>query len=304
VLYELTSAAFTRRNLRRRSAALTRSCASWASPPFELMPIACVPGKRGWGYDGRRSIRALRRDGTPEQLSELVDAVALARHERDPETSSNITSGPTAIRCRHSPIATSTVNATTLGRAPALDKPPFRRLLCDNARYWAGHVRVRRTTAGRRARTRAGGDPAHPDGALSPSRALARSCRADRPKTTARPQGTHCGAASTQSGATIFHHALHVLLTPSGTATTPAFKGRSRRASAGDRAADSCSKAKLARIRVSRVANSSSGVPRQPPGLALQNHDQVGNRASGERLNDVLGRGRLPGGFPAAAVSP
>jgi maltooligosyltrehalose trehalohydrolase len=79
VLYELHVGAFTREGsfdgVRRRLDRLARL----GITAVELMPLAAFPGKRSWGYDGVLPFAPDASYGSPEQLKALVDAA----HERE-----------------------------------------------------------------------------------------------------------------------------------------------------------------------------------------------------------------------------
>ena len=82
VLYELHVGTFTRRgHVRRRDPAPARPARARRSPTIELMPVAEFPGRHGWGYDGVYISAAhdpLRRPARASQR--LVDAA----HARGP----------------------------------------------------------------------------------------------------------------------------------------------------------------------------------------------------------------------------
>ena len=74
VIYELHVGTFTREGTFRAAIARLGDLADLGVTAIELMPIAEFPGNRGWGYDGVYLHAAQSTYGGPHGLAELVDA--------------------------------------------------------------------------------------------------------------------------------------------------------------------------------------------------------------------------------------
>jgi maltooligosyltrehalose trehalohydrolase len=74
VIYELHVGTFTRTGTFHAAAAHLPALASLGITAIELMPLADFPGDRNWGYDGVALFAPARAYGTPHDLRLLVDA--------------------------------------------------------------------------------------------------------------------------------------------------------------------------------------------------------------------------------------
>lgn len=105
---------------------------------LELMPVAQFPGERGWGYDGAYSYAAQNSYGGPHALQRLVDAahqsgmailLDVVYNHLGPEGNYSGKYGPYYTDRHHTPW----------GGAINYDGPhcdPVRRFVIDNARMW------------------------------------------------------------------------------------------------------------------------------------------------------------------------
>jgi maltooligosyltrehalose trehalohydrolase len=267
----------------------------------EIMPVAEFPGSRGWGYDGVDLYAPHHTYGGPEGLKRLVDAC----HSRGLAVILDVVYnhlGPAGNYLgRFGPYFTERY-ATPWGLAVNLDGPEseeVRRFFCDNALMWlrdyhidglrldavhaiidtsavhfleqlAAEVRALESQRGRHLVLIAESDLNDP--------------RVVRPSEVG-------GYGLDAQWCDDFHHALHTVLT-------------------GERDgyyADFGSLADLARaLQHAFVYDGRYSVFRRRPygqpttGLGghrfvgfLQNHDQIGNRAQGERSSHVMSPGRL-----------
>jgi maltooligosyltrehalose trehalohydrolase len=78
VLYELHVGTFTAEGTFAAAAAQLPALAALGLTAVELMPVADFPGERGWGYDGVYLSAAHRAYGGPHGLAEFVDAAHAA----------------------------------------------------------------------------------------------------------------------------------------------------------------------------------------------------------------------------------
>ncbi|HEX8419545.1 MAG TPA: malto-oligosyltrehalose trehalohydrolase [Sphingomonas sp.] len=250
---------------------------------IELMPVAAFGGERGWGYDGVLPYAPAEAYGTPDDLRALVDAahgvglsvlLDVVYNHFGPDGNYL---GAYASGFFHTDVA------TPWGGAVAVDQPAVARYFIDNALMWLEDYRV----DGLRF------DAVHAidnDAFLDAMAAEIRARCGDRPIHLVL-ENEHNDADRIGGGRydaqwnDDFHNVLHVLLT----GETSAYYG-----DFADRPVE-----RLARclgegfIYQGEASPNGGGVPRGKPSghlpptsfvSFLQNHDQVGNRALGERL--------------------
>lgn len=75
VIYELHVGAFTPEGTFTAAAEQLSRLATLGVTAVELMPVAAFPGERNWGYDGVQPFAPAESYGTPEDLKSLVDAI-------------------------------------------------------------------------------------------------------------------------------------------------------------------------------------------------------------------------------------
>jgi len=251
----------------------------------ELMPIAAFAGSRGWGYDGVALFAPFAGYGGPAELSALVDAAhglglsvvldVVYNHLGPAGNALPQFSGSYFDAQRPNPW----------GQAPALEKPAFRRLVLSSAAYWLNTLGIDGLRLDATHELEPGGEP-HILQALS---RIARAC--DPPAVLIAEDNRNDPRALLAHGIDAvwsddFHHVLHVLFTHEREGYYRLF--------AGDLA-------ELARViergqlfegqtipgSVEPRGKSAEGVPASRFLFALQNHDQIGNRALGERLHQL-----------------
>ncbi|CAG7574433.1 maltooligosyltrehalose trehalohydrolase [Barrientosiimonas humi] len=284
----------------------------------EVMPVAAFPGRRGWGYDGVDLFAVHEAYGGVEAFQRFVDAchqrglgvcLDVVYNHLGPSGNYLATFGPYFTDAHHTPW----------GWAVNLDGPDsdeVRRFLLDNARFWFRDVHVDALRL----------DAVH---ALIDDRAvhfleelaaetdslsrelghplwlIAESDRNDPATVTPRRDGGSGGLGLHAQWADDVHHALHVLLT-----------GETQGYYADFAAADAPAKV-LGRTPFFHDGTTSTfrgrrhGRPVDPdetPGwrfvASLQTHDQVGNRATGDRLSQLVPPGRLAAGAALLLTSP
>lgn len=258
----------------------------------ELMPIAAVSGERNWGYDGVLPYAPAAAYGTPEALKALIDTAhglgmmvlldVVYNHFGPDGNYLGAYAADFFDAERHTPW----------GGAIAFEREPVARYFIDNARYWIEEFRF---DGLRLDAVHAIGDDVFLD-------RLAREVRAACPDRILHlvlenehndPERLSPGRYDAQWNDD-FHNVLHVLLTGETDAYYEAF-------------ADDPT-AKLARCLGEGFIFQGEG-PAEPgarprgapsghlPPTAfvsfLQNHDQVGNRALGERLTALVDHDRL-----------
>ena len=262
---------------------------------IELMPIGDFPGRRNWGYDGVLPFAAAEAYGSPLELKALIDAahglklmvlLDVVYNHFGPDGNYLHAYAPRFFRADV---------PTPWGPAIAFDDPTVADFFAQNALYWLNEYRF----DGLRL------DAVH---AILPHEALPALGRAIRAG-VAPQRHTHLVLENERNDATLLtgscgdaqgnsrpfeaqwnddiHHGLHVLLT----GESEAYYGDYADAPAE----------RLARCLASGFAyqgemSANLGRPRGTPsdGLAptafvafVQNHDQIGNRALGERLTSL-----------------
>ncbi|WP_375420662.1 malto-oligosyltrehalose trehalohydrolase [uncultured Sphingomonas sp.] len=259
---------------------------------IELMPVAAFGGERGWGYDGVLPYAPAEAYGTPDDLRALVDAahgvglsvlLDVVYNHFGPD--GNYLGGY-ASGFFHTDVA------TPWGGAVAVDQPAVARYFIDNALMWLEDYRV---DGLRFDAVHAIGDDAFLDTMAEEIRARC----GDRPVHLVL-ENEHNDADRIGGGRydaqwnDDFHNVLHVLLT----GETSAYYG-----DFAERPAE-----RLARclgegfIYQGEASPNGGGAARGKPSghlpptafvSFLQNHDQIGNRALGERLTILADQAKL-----------
>jgi maltooligosyltrehalose trehalohydrolase len=264
---------------------------------IELMPVAEFPGSRNWGYDGVHLYAPQSTYGGPRGLRRLVDAC----HARGLSVILDVVYnhlGPEGnYLAEYGPYFTDRYK-TPWGAAVNFDGPDaggVRRHFVDNARYWVRefHVDGLRLDAihaifdssPRHILTEIA-DAVHEEAARLGRRGhvIAESHDNDRHIVLPRDAG---GLGLDAVWSDDFHHAVHVRLTgerdgyymdftdpsylPRAIAEGFAFQGQHAEYFGRERGTPS------ADLEGERFV------------VAIQNHDQVGNRAQGERLSTLVG---------------
>lgn len=258
----------------------------------ELCPVAQFPGDHGWGYDGVLLYAPHVAYGGPAGLKRLVDAA----HERGLMVFLDVVYnhfGPDGNYLHlYAPEFFHPERHTPWGAAIAFDQPAVRRFFIDNALYWLQEYRIDGL------RLDAVDQIDHPaDGAI-----LAEIASAVRGRDFGRPvhltteddrNVTHLHARDSLGRATLydgewnddFHHVAHVLATGECDAYYSEYADDAR-----GKMMTALSQGFVQQGEPSsyRGGNSRGEPSAHLPPVAfvnfLQNHDQTGNRAFGERL--------------------
>jgi maltooligosyltrehalose trehalohydrolase len=258
---------------------------------IELMPLAAFAGSRGWGYDGVAPFAPFAPYGTPDELRALVDeahglglAVLLDVVYNHFGPSGNYLSA-------YSPQYFTRETTNAWGDSIDYAHPVVRQLVLESARYWLTEFRF----DGLRL------DATHAICDRSPRhilRELADEVRALRPaKLLIAEDERNEPALVEQLGfdavwADDFHHGVHVTLTGEREGYYGGYQP----------GADTVAKAILGGWLYQGQHYPPTGKPRGRPAdrlpaeafvYCLQNHDQIGNRARGERLSALVGEDAL-----------
>jgi maltooligosyltrehalose trehalohydrolase len=263
---------------------------------IELMPVAQFPGNRNWGYDGVQPFAAQNSYGGPRGLQKLVDAahahgltVALdvVYNHLGPEGNYFNAYGPYFTDKYQTPW----------GKAINYDGPdsdPVRNFFIENALHWLEnyHIDVLRL------------DAVHGIFDFGASHFLAELQQAVQARGERSGRKLHLIAESDLNDSRLlrppaqggyglpsqwsddFHHSLHSLLTGEragyysdfGEIQHLAVTMRNGWFYAGQHS----------NFRRRRHGNSPAGLARSSFVVCIQNHDQIGNRARGERLTELV----------------
>ena len=141
VIYELHVGTFTPEGTFRSVIAKLPELARLGVTALELMPVAAFPSSRGWGYDGVALFAPLAAYGTPDELRELVDEAHGAGLSVLLDVVYNHL-GPAGnyLAAYHSGYFTREVQ-NAWGDAPDFGHPQMRSLVLANARYWLEEFR-------------------------------------------------------------------------------------------------------------------------------------------------------------------
>ena len=285
---------------------------------IELMPVAAFPGQRGWGYDGVNLFAVHEAYGGPAGLAALVDAaharglavwLDVVHNHLGPSGNYLSQFGPYFTDAHHTPW----------GEAINLDGPhsdEVRAFLLDNVAMWLRdyHLDGLRLDAVHELHDRRAMTWLEEAAALAdeisfstgiPKHLIAESDRNDPATVTPRGVGGAGGLGLHGQWADDVHHGLHVALTGETQGYYADFAPASvlpRLLSASPFLHDGTYSSFRGRIHGRPVD------PAITPGfryvVSLQTHDQVGNRAVGDRLSHLAGVDRAAVGAALLLTSP
>lgn len=136
VIYELHVGTFTREGTFASTAARLDELADLGITTLELMPLAAFAGKRGWGYDGVLPYAPHAAYGQPEDLKRLIQAA----HERRLSVLLDVVYnhfGPEGnYLARYARDFFSASHQTPWGDAINFSHPVVRQFFIQNALYW------------------------------------------------------------------------------------------------------------------------------------------------------------------------
>jgi len=281
---------------------------------LELMPVADFPGRFGWGYDGAALFAVAQKYGGPDGLKRFVDAchrrgltvlLDVVYNHFGPVGSYATNFGPYLTKTHHTPWGDA-VNFEDAG------SDEVRRFFCDNALMWlrdyhldglrldAVHAFVDRSAVHFMEQLSAEVEAL----ALASGRRLvviAESDLNDPRFVTPRESGGYGMDAQWNDD---FHHALFTVLNPNGNE-----KGYYADFGSLAMLAKSLTKMYVYDGCYSRYRSHSHGRPAK--GLSahrfigfIQNHDQVGNRAVGDRLASIAGIDRAKAAAGVVMTAP
>jgi maltooligosyltrehalose trehalohydrolase len=248
----------------------------------ELMPVADFPGRRNWGYDGVLHFAPDRAYGTPEQLKQLIDRAHALGLMVFLDVVYNHFGPDGNWLCEYAPQFFRSDLQTPWGCAIDFREPMVRRFFVENALYWIGEFRF----DGLRL------DAVHAIRDREFLLELAREMRTNAPAN----RHVHLIVENDDNDSHLlrsgfdaqwnddFHHALHVLLTGETGGYYADYADTPARALARALAEGFVFQGETSQHRGGARGTPSADLTPTAFVSFLQNHDQIGNRAFGERL--------------------
>jgi len=299
IIYELHAGAFTREGTFDAIVDHLDELCRLGVTAIELMPAAQFPGNRNWGYDGVYPFAVQNTYGGPDGLKRLVNAC----HEKGLAVVLDVVYnhlGPEGNYLGDFGPYFTNRHITPWGRAINFDGPgsdEVRRYFVENALYWVGECHIDALRL----------DALHAVVDQSPYPFLAELSRTIGLEAARLNRHIYLIAESDLNDVRLispresgglgldahwnddFHHALHALLTGEKTGYYRDF-GRFDELAKAFREGFVYS-GEYSVFRRRRHGSSSRGIPAFQLVVFAQNHDQVGNRLSGDRLSSLLAAG-------------
>ncbi|CCM78484.1 malto-oligosyltrehalose trehalohydrolase [Rhizobium mesoamericanum] len=142
VIYEIHIGAFTREGTYSAAIAKLPILVDLGITALEIMPLAHFPGTRGWGYDGVLQFAPHNAYGTPDDLKALIDAA----HGHGMMVFLDVVYnhfGPQGNYLgKYAPDFFRSDSPTPWGAAIAYERPEVRAFFIQNALYWLGEFRL------------------------------------------------------------------------------------------------------------------------------------------------------------------
>jgi maltooligosyltrehalose trehalohydrolase len=301
VLYELHIGTFTREGTFAAAIDKLPYLAGLGITHLELMPVAEFPGDRGWGYDGVDLFAPHHVYGRPDDLKRLVDAchahglaviLDVVYNHLGPAGNYLSRFGPYFTHRYHTPWG----DAVNLDNAGSDE---VRRFFCDNAVMWlrdyhfdglridAVHALI--DTSARHFLEQLAGEVDTLEAITGRHLVLIAESDLNDPRVIRSREGGGYGLDAQWSDD--FHHALHGMLTGERTGYYEDFGTMAHFARALQEAFVYGGTASPHRRRTH--GRMPAGLPGWRFVVAAQNHDQIGNRATGDRLTHLVSRQRL-----------
>lgn len=138
VIYELHVGAFTTAGTYAGAEQRLPALVALGVTAIELLPLSAFPGQRGWGYDGVAHFAPFAPYGTPDELRHFIDTA----HGLGLAVFLDVVYnhfGPSGnYLASYSPTYFAPDLRNAWGAAPDFRQPVMRRYVLDNAQYWLG----------------------------------------------------------------------------------------------------------------------------------------------------------------------
>ena len=316
VIYELHVGTFSSQGTLDGAVAHLDELVDLGVTAVEAMPLATAPGARGWGYDGVLLYAVHEAYGGPDAFRRFVDEC----HARGLAVVLDVVYnhfGPSGNHLHRLGPYTTSAHDTPWGPAVNLDQPgseEVRRFFVDNAVMWVRdfHVDGLRLDA-----VHAFRDDSAARGREPFLAQLAREVRAaadelgrsvwvigesDLNDPTLVDRGVDAPAALDAVWSDDLHHALHVALTGEHEGYYADYEGWTDVARALERVYVYDGRVSMHRGREHGAPVGDR--PRRAFVVGTQNHDQVGNRATGDRLGAITDERRVQAAAAIVLCSP
>ncbi len=298
VIYELHVGAFTPQGTFQAAARKLPWLRDLGVTAIELLPLADFPGSRNWGYDGVALFAPARCYGTPDDLRHLVNAAHQLKLAVLLDVVYNHFGPDGAYVASYSPPFFSQHNRNPWGASVNLDgehSPGVRQFFIENARHWIHEYHF----DGLRL------DATHAliDNGLKPFLAEFTEAMEDSAKEVGRQVSIIAedernlgilakprekgGWGLDATWADDFHHQVHRCLTGQDDGYFADFSGTPEDIATTIRKGWFYCGQNTLRSGQPRGSDP-IGLPASAFVICLQNHDQIGNRAMGERLNHLI----------------
>lgn len=261
---------------------------------IEIMPVAAFQGERGWGYDGVLPYAPHHAYGTPDELQALIDAA----HGLDMMVLLDVVYnhfGPEGNSLpRYASRFFNSDRPTPWGASIAFEEAAVRRFFIENALYWLRDFRFDGLRLDATDQIRDTSEP-HFLAALAREASETFADRnvhlvvedATRRRNLVRRNDDGTVARYTAGWNDDFHHAFHVVATGETKGFYQPFAKhpwQAMREAMSDGFVSSETAKGIALDPTDGLHRTNGRVPPQARVSFLQNHDQIGNRAFGERL--------------------
>ena len=286
VIYELHVGTFTAEGTYEGARERLPELVALGVTAIELMPLAAFPGSRGWGYEGVALFAPFAPYGQPDELRRLIDEA----HGHGLAVFLDVVYNHFGPAGNYLPAYSSdyftSERRNAWGEAPNYAHPALRRMIIDNALYW---LRDFRFDGLRLDATHAIVDTMSPDILRLLSQTVA---QLEPPKLLIAEDNRNDCALVNESGlnavwADDFHHQLRVTMTGEQDGYYAAYKP------GVEALARTIEQGWLYQGELFAPTGEPRGCPAE--GLeasafvyCIQNHDQIGNRALGDRLNAAI----------------
>lgn len=312
VIYELHVGTFTEAGTFDAAIEELRALADLGVTAIEIMPVAQFPGERNWGYDGVDLYAPQNSYGGPDALKRLVNAA----HERGLAVVLDVVYnhlGPEGNYLGEFGAYFTDSYHTPWGSAVNFDGPgsdEVRRYVIDNALYWVTeyHVDALRLDAvhgiydfsARHILEELAHDVHAQARALGRRVQVIAESDLNDPRLVRPPERGGFGLDAQWSDD--FHHAVHVALTGESAGYYADYSGVRDIATALERRFVYGGRHSAYRGR--RHGASAADVTADHFVISIQNHDQTGNRANGERLSSLVSEEKLKLGAALLLLAP
>ncbi|MBK9169585.1 MAG: malto-oligosyltrehalose trehalohydrolase [Bryobacterales bacterium] len=312
IFYELHIGTFTPAGTFDAAIARLDHLVSLGVTHVEVMPVNEFPGTRGWGYDGVALFAPHHHYGGPDGLKRFVNAC----HERGLAAVLDVVYnhlGPSGNYLGQYGHYFTDRHKTPWGAAVNFDGPgsdESRRFFCDNVLDWFRHyhfdalridaVHAIVDTSATHILEQMAAETRQLEAELGRHFALIAESDLNDPRLIRPVEVGGYGLDAQWSDD--FHHALHTVLTGEETGYYADFGTFADLAKAIERAF--VYDGRHAPHRQRRHGRAPHGVPPDRFVVCLQNHDQVGNRARGDRTSHLVSTARLKIGAALVLLAP